>query len=267
MIYTTINTKGGVGKSLTSVVLACLLHSKNRDFKILEIDNSNNSLVFKNSDFLTEDKAISVKLDQKDTVISDMLFDIMCESELDYIVDVGGGDDTQKILDILKPLELEKTYLIPTLKIKKYLQNAEDTYKYIDDFENTFFVLNQYQNQKNIKQEFKYFYGDKDMGIKPVSNLFKNAQVISLPYSDLFQIAEDDEQTILDLASVANGVTEQQAREMSFKLADGDRDKFRILITQYNNSLKAQELFQEIEEQVKTLFVTNTTETNNNEAK
>ena len=254
MIYINANTKGGVGKSLTSITLACLLQKQNRQFKVLELDNSNNSLIFTNSNFLTEDRAISVKLDQKDTVIADMLFDIMSDSTMDFIIDIGGGDDTQKVLDILKPLELGKKYIIPTLKIKKYLLNAEDTYKYIDDFENTFFVLNQYQNQKNIKQEFRYFYGDKDMGIKPVSNLFKNAQVISLPYSDLFQIAEDDEQTILDLASIADGVSEQQAREMSFKLADGNRDKFRVLITQYNNSIKAQELFTEIQKNTQTLF-------------
>ncbi|MEA2017535.1 MAG: hypothetical protein U9N59_03720 [Campylobacterota bacterium] len=254
MIYAEVNDKGGVGKSLTSIVLACLLHAQNRKFKIVELDNSNNSLVFKNSDFLTEDKAISVKLDQKDNVISDMLFDIMSDPNLDYIVDVGGGDDTRKVLDILKPIELPKTYLIPTLKIKKYLQNALNTYNYIDDPSNTFFVLNQYSDIKNIKQEFRYFFGDADMGIEPVSKVFKKSQAIYMPYSDLFQIAEDDEQTILDLASISQGVSEAEARKMSFELAAGDRAKFGVLITQYNNSIKAQKLFTEIQKNAEALF-------------
>ncbi len=120
MIYIFVNNKGGVGKSLSSINLACLLQSQNRNFKVVELDNNNTSIVFNNSDFLTEEKAISLKLDQKDRAISDMLFDVMSDSSLDYIVDVEGGDGTYKILDALKNVQIEKTYLVPTLKIKKY---------------------------------------------------------------------------------------------------------------------------------------------------
>lgn len=254
MIYIFVNNKGGVGKSLSSINLACLLQSQNRNFKVVELDNNNTSIVFNNSDFLTEEKAISLKLDQKDRAISDMLFDVMSDSSLDYIVDVEGGDGTYKILDALKNVQIEKTYLVPTLKIKKYLKNALDTYEYINDFENTFFVLNQYQVLKNVKTEFKYFFGDKDMGIKPVSPLFKSAKAIYIPWSDLFQVAEDDEQTILDLANISRDVTEAEARATSFQLAAGDRDKFAALIAQYQNSQEAQLLFAELQESTAALF-------------
>lgn len=254
MIYIIVNTKGGVGKSLTSINLACLLQAQNRNFRVVELDNNNNSIIFNNSDFLTQDRAISLKLDKKDRAISDMLFDVMSDGSLDYIVDVGGGDDTLKILDALKSVQIEKTYIIPTLKIKKYLKNALDTYEYINDPQNTFFVLNQYTNFENIRKEFRYFFGDKDMGIKPVSPLFKSAKVIYIPYSDLFQVAEDDEQTILDLANISRDVTEAEARATSFQLADGDRDKFATLITQYQNSQEAQKLFRELQESTAALF-------------
>jgi len=254
MIYIICSTKGGVGKSLTSINLACLLYSQGKNFKIVELDNSNKSIIFNNSDFLTQERAISLKLDKKDTAISDMLFDVMCDDSLDYIIDLGGGDDTTRVLDLLKPIQLNKTYIIPTLKIKKYLQNAIDTFEYINDPLNTAFILNQYQDITKIKQEFKYFFGDKEMGIKPVSPIFKNTKTLYMPYSDLFQIAEDDEQTILDLASVSHGVSESQAREMAFRLADGNREKFGVLLTQYNNSLEAQKLFEEIQESTRALF-------------
>lgn len=254
MIYIIVNSKGGVGKSLTSINLACLLHAQNRNFKVVELDNNNTSIVFNNSDFLTQDKAISLKLDQKDRAISDMLFDVMSDESLDFILDVEGGDGTFKILDAVKSIQIPKTYIIPTLRIKKYLKNALDTYEYIDDFENTFFVLNQYQKLQNIKSEFKYFFGDKDMGIKPVSPLFKSAKVIYIAWSDLHQVAEDDEQTILDLANISRDVTEAEARATSFQLAAGDRDKFAALIAQYQNSQDAQKLFEELQESTSPLF-------------
>ncbi len=253
MIYVTCNTKGGVGKSLTSINLACLLHARGRNFKVVELDNSNTSIIFNNSYFLTKERAISLKLEQKDTAINDMLFDLMCDNSLDYIIDLGGGDDT-KVLDALKVIELPKTYIIPTLKIKKYLQNAINTYQYINDPKNTVFVLNQYGDIQKIQSEFKWFFGCKERGIRPVSTIFKTTKTIYMPYSELFEIAEEDEQTIIDLASDSHGVTEAQAREMSFKLADGDRIKFGALLTQYHNSLDAQKLFEEIQESTRALF-------------
>lgn len=248
------NGKGGVGKTNTTINLAGLLHAQDRNFKVIELDNSNQSFIFNNSDFLTRDRAVTFRLDQKDQALNDMLFDIMSDDRLDYIIDVGGGDDTKNVLDVILPLQLPKTYLIPTLKIKKYLKNAIDTFEYINDPENTVFVLNQYTNLDNIESEFKYFFGDKEMGIKPVSPIFKSTKTIYMPFSDLFQIAEDDEQTIYDLASVSRGVSELEAREMAFALSKGDRTKFAALRTQYGNSIKAQKLFDEMIISTRALF-------------
>lgn len=254
MTFVVSNGKGGVGKTTTTTNLACVLHAQGRNFKVIELDNSNQSFIFNNSDFLTQDRAVSFKLDQKDQAISDMLFDLMSDNKLDYIIDCGGGDDTKNVLDLILPLELPKTYLIPTLKIKKYLKNAIDTFEYINDPQNTVFVLNQYNNFENIQSEFKYFFGDKEMGIKPVSPIFKTTKTIYMPFSDLFQIAEDDEQTIYDLASVSRGVGELEARQMAFELSKGDRNKFAALRTQYNNSLAAQKLFDEMVVSTRALF-------------
>lgn len=124
-----------------------------------------------------------------------------------------------------------------------YIENAVTTFEHINDPQNTVFLLNQYTNLENIFSEFKYFFGDKEMGIQPVSPIFESAKTIYMPFSELLQIASDDSQTILDLASVSRGVSELEARRMAFELCKGNRAKFAALRTQYNNSLLAQKLF------------------------
>jgi len=246
MIHIIGNGKGGVGKSLTSTTLACVLISRGAEIKIIEIDNTQNSLQYSNSDVLNADNIQSIQVNQKDEAIADVLFTVMSNPNIHYIIDAGGGDDTFHVLDTLKKIDLPKTYYIPTLKIKKYLQNAVDTYEYINDEANTIFVLNQYQELSKIKDEFKYFFGSPKKGIKSVSPIFGKSKFIALPWSDSFQIAEDDEMTIYDFSSIARDLDEKEAREMFFKQAEGSREKFEKLMIQYWNAIEANNDFQEI---------------------
>ena len=246
MIHIVANTKGGVGKSLTSITLACVLISKGKKIKIVEIDDNNNSLEYKNSDVLNLENIQSVETEKKDGAIADILFDVMSDPDIHYIIDTGGGNDTYKVLDALINIELPKTFYIPALKIKKYLKNAVDTYNYINQPDNTIFVLNQYQNLQKIKDEFIYFFGNSKKGIKPVSSIFNDSKFIAIPWSDSFQIAEDDEMTIYDFSTIARDMSEKEARELFFKQADGSRDKFERSMIQYWNAIDANKDFSEI---------------------
>jgi len=248
MIHIIANSKGGVGKSLTSIALACVLIAQQKKIKIIEIDNNQNSMKYKNSDVLNSENIQSITTDKKDTAVADILFDVMSDPEIHYVVDAGGGNDTYQVLDALKDIELKKTFYIPTLKIKKYLQNAVDTYTYINQPDNTIFVLNQYQNLQKIKDEFIYFFGNSKKGIKPVSPIFKDSKFIAIPWSDSFQIAEDDEMTIYDFSSIARDMGEKEARELFFKQATGDRDKFEKSMIQYWNAIDANKDFSSIVE-------------------
>jgi len=254
MIYIVANSKGGVGKSLTSVTLACLLEIRQKNFKIVEIDNNNQSLLFANSDFLNEKNSLSVRLDKRQEIASDILFNLMSDDELDYVIDAGGGDDTFQVLQILKDLELPKTYLIPTTRIKKYLKNAADTFQFIDDPGNTYFVLNQYSNLEKLKDEFLYFFGNKKLGIKPVSDSFATDNVLYIPYSNYFQISEDMEMTILDLANISRQIDQKQAAEQFFKQSNGSREVFHSLMTKYWNSEEASKDLLEIEQNFEKLW-------------
>jgi MinD-like ATPase involved in chromosome partitioning or flagellar assembly len=247
MIHIFTNTKGGVGKSNTAATLASVLVEKGKKIKQIEFDNNNNSLKYKNSKVFNAQNSKTVMLKQKDKEIADILFDAMSEPDIEYIVDIGGGDDTFAILDALKNVKIAKTYYIPTLKIKKYLENAAKTFEYINDPKNTIFVLNQYSDLSNIKKEFTYFFGAKAKGIKPASPIFKDAKFIAVPYTDSFQIAEDEEMAILDFAEMAV-IDEEVARKKFFEEAAGDRERFEMMYTKYTNALDAERIFEEIKE-------------------
>jgi len=262
MVYISTSSKGGVGKSLSSVVIACLLKTANKKFKIIELDNNNKSLLFKNSDFLNQENTLSVKTDQKQDVISNILFDLMSDKSLDYILDLAGGDETYEVLEILKSLDLPKTYLIPTTRIKKYLKNTNDVFEYIADKDNTYFVLNQYSTLDKLQDEFIYFFGDEKLGIKPVSANFKTDKFVAIPFSNSFQIAEDMEQSILDLANISRQFTQAQATSEFFKKAAGDRDIFDALMKKYWNSEKASKVLDEIEQNFTKIIQMNQNESN-----
>jgi len=246
MLHIMTNTKGGAGKSNTAVTLACALAATDKAFKIIELDDNNNSLKYSNSNILNGENSKSLKLKNKGEAISDMLFDLMRDENIEYIIDIGGGNDTFEIIDAIKSIDMQKTYYIPLLKIKKFMQNAEDTFKYIDDLKNTIFVLNQYSKMEDLKEDFLYFFGDEKMGVKKVSKYFKNDNFIAIPYSNYIQIAEDEEMTLFDLASISTDLPEAEARKIFFEKAEDDRAEFFKMMTRYWNSQKAVKVLDEI---------------------
>ena len=248
MIYIIANNKGGVGKTNTGVVIACLLHAAGRQFGLIELDNNNSSLLFKNSKVLSQDNTKSLKIDQKDEAVADMLFDLMSDPDLDYLIDIGGGDDTYPIVEKLKQVNRPKTWIIPTTKIKKYLANAVSTFEEINDPDNTVFCLNMYSDFSKIQKEFIYFFGDSKIGIKPFSPIFAKARTIGIPFSHHFEIAADDELTIYDLASISRETTQQDAETEFYNAAGGNREKFLKMMMMYWRSQEAAQVFKEIEQ-------------------
>jgi hypothetical protein len=257
MIYVIANTKGGVGKTTTAVNLGCLLFFKNRNFKIVEIDNNNNSMIFSNSEIL-KNKGITVRTDEKAKAIGGIFFNLAKNPEMDYIVDIGGGDDLKQIIESLKELNLPKTYLIPATSDKKYLKNAVDTFKLIDDTDNTYFILNRCYAEDE-KNEFMYFFGNKKLGVKPVDDILKDAKYFKIPYSNFYQIAEDEEQTLLDLALISIEKDETEITKDFMEMSNGDEVKFIELWETYEKSKEAAKLFIKISENMKPIFFESTT--------
>lgn len=246
-IYIIVNNKGGVGKTNTAITIACLLHSAGKKFKLVELDNNNSSLLFKNSKVLPQDNIKSLKISKKDEVVSDMLFDLMDDPEMSYIIDIGGGDDA-KIVEKFKQINRPKTWIIPTTKIKKYLANAVTTHDEIGDPENTVFCLNMYSDFSKIQKEFMWFFGDSKLGIKPFSPIFAKARTIGIPFSHHFEIAADDEKTLYDLATISRETTQEEAETEFFAASGGNREQFHKMMMMYWRSQEAAQVFAEIEQ-------------------
>lgn len=253
MIYVIVNTKGGVGKTTFSVNLATLLYFRKRDFKVIELDNSQDSMLFNNSEVLNKDRAVSLVLKDKTKAIGKVMFNLTKNSEMDFIIDVGGGGDTEEMIETLKELDLPKTWIIPATSDKKYLKNAEKTYKLINQPDNTYFVLNRC-HETDPKDEFFYFFGNRKFGVKPVADFFKDSKYFAMPDSNFYQIAEDAEQTILDLALLSIEKNEKEISDDFMKIAGDDEDKFIELWVTYETSKEAAKLFSKISKNAEILF-------------
>jgi len=250
MIYAVVNTKGGVGKTTIAVNLATLLAFREKKFKIVELDNSNNSMIFSNSEILNQDTAVSLQLDQKTRALGSMMFNLAKNKDMDFILDLGGGDDSKVMIESLKEIDLPKIWIVPTASDKKYLKNAADTFKLIADSQNTIFVLNK-ANSQNHKTEFMYFFGSQKYGVKMADECFENAKYFVVQSSPFFQIAEDDEQTLLDLAMLSIEKNEQEVTAEFIKMAGDDEAVFIGLWEKYEKSKEAAKLFLQIQKNAK----------------
>ena len=252
MIYVVTNSKGGVGKSLTSTVLASVLASvladDDRNFKLIEIDDHNHSLQFKNSQILNKNNMQTIQLDKKEERIEKIFFEIMSDSKLDYIIDVGGSHNTDAVISIIKEVNFKKTWIIPVNRVKKYIKNADDTAAQINDPDNTIFLLNQYSNVELIEEDFLYFFGDVELGIEKESKYFDPDNYLAMQFSNAFQFAEDQEQTIFDLSQIAKELDPTQARTLFFEQANGDQKEYLNLMSMYKQSRVALNVFEEIKQ-------------------
>ena len=246
MIYVVTNNKGGVGKSLTATVLASVLADSGRNFKLIEIDDHNSSLQFSNSQILNEKNMQTIKLDKKDENIEKIFFEIMSDPNLDYIIDIGGSHNTDAVIPILKEVDFQKIWIIPVIRVKKYIENADTTADLINDPGNTIFLLNQYSILESIEDDFLYFFGNKNLGVQKESKYFDANNYLAIPFSNAFQFSEDEEQTIFDLLQIASEVNPAAARKLFFEQAAGDQKEYLNLMSIYRQSKIALDIFEEI---------------------
>lgn len=251
-IFVITNDKGGVGKSITAEGLACIYAMKGIKFKLIEIDNSQVSTKYLNSKYLNSENAVSFSTDQKDDAIDDLFFDLMSDPELVYIVDLGGGDDTKVVKMLTEDTQFKKIYIIPTLKTKKYIQNADQTFELIGDPENTIYLLNGYHN--DVRKEFKRFFGDETLDIKKESKYFDDQNFLSIPDSDAFEFSSSFDETILDLAMLSINLNEEEANILFMKEVCGDRNEYKKLKAKYRQSKIARDLLYQIVKNFKPLF-------------
>ncbi|MCT7908734.1 hypothetical protein N5915_04105 [Arcobacter lacus] len=190
-IYVIPQTKGGVGKTTISGIVATLLYLQNQNQKInlFEIDDNNNSKV--NSNYINHQ---SLKLKDSEVVIDDIQFSSLSDSNLVNIVDAGGGNDTRVLLKHLKEIDLSGlNYYIPLNDDMEQVDNVKDTIALIRDFDKSAkinLILNRcFSLDKNeIQKQFISIFGSDDLDIPNQLDNLNVDNIFFVPNSNIFSI-------------------------------------------------------------------------------
>lgn len=164
------SSKGGEGKTMLSVQKIPLLFL-NKEIFIFEVDNNNNSkkLIEKSEKITFKRFGINDGLDAIDEVEFNNL---TSQDDAVNIIDCGGGDDTLKVLEILKEKDLRGlTYIVPLTNSISNVDNALKTIDAILEFDKTAninLVLNRCPSYdfNEIKEKFKALFGNEEFGLK-----------------------------------------------------------------------------------------------------
>ncbi|MEV9498782.1 hypothetical protein [Aliarcobacter butzleri] len=168
-VYVVVSTKGGEGKTFLSLQVLPILFL-NKNINIFEVDNNNNSKkMIENSQKISFK---SFKIDDGLDAIDEIEFNnMLSQDDSVNIIDAGGGDDTIKLLKILKEKELfGLSYIVPLSNSISNVDNALQTINAILNFDEDAkinLVLNKCPSFDfdAIRLKFKSFFGNEDFGL------------------------------------------------------------------------------------------------------
>ena len=190
-IYVIPQTKGGVGKTTISGIIATLLYLQNQNQKInlFELDDNNISRV--NSNYINHQ---SLKLKNSEVAIDDIQFSSLSDDNIVNIVDAGGGNDTKIVLLKLKEIDLSGlNYYIPLNDDMEQVDNVKDTITLIRDFDKSArinLVLNRCftLEKEEIRKQFINIFGSDELDIPNRLTDLKVDNVFFVPNSPVFSI-------------------------------------------------------------------------------
>ncbi|MCG3697306.1 hypothetical protein L5F39_06755 [Aliarcobacter butzleri] len=249
-IYVIPQTKGGVGKTTISGIVATLLYLQNQNQKInlFEIDDNNNSKI--NSNYINYQ---SLKLKDSEVVIDDIQFSSLSDSNLVNIVDAGGGNDTKILLNKLKEIDLSGlNYYIPVNDDMEQVDNLKETIFLIRDFDksaNINLILNRcFSLEKNeIQKQFINIFGSGELDIPNQLDNLKVDNIFFVPNSNIFSILKshykisllDSYISSLDLVSNIDSYRQEWVKngQEIFK-ANNKRYRFAKMVVELIDQLK-----------------------------
>ena len=238
------NDKGGVGKTNTSLALCYVLKSLEKDFRLVEIDSSQDSSEFLSKSEL-KDNLLSVDTKGASEELYKALFELLQNEDMTIVIDAGGSEDSRAVINMVKKLEYENTsWLIPIQNSKKQQPNLENTYNLIDKPNNTYVVKNQVQKD----DAYIFFEGSKRLSQKSMRdklNLENN--VFEIPASPLFEIAEAESHTLFDASSLAMTYSAKEAQKAF--MAKNDPEYFVEMMSKFRISEDSFELLSELKNQ------------------
>jgi len=206
MFHIVVSTKGGVGKSTLAkeVVATNLFATGGKKVRLLEIDDCNMSSRITSSVLSVESFSVSsgIKEAQK------ALFEVF--NKEDVVLDVGGGNDTNILLNSIRGLGIANqcVFYIPLLKNKSGIKNLVDVYTLIREIGNSkiYFIQNQCKSYKKseVELEFAYLHGNKDLNIKsafPSDVDVFNMHTCTIHDTNVFDLSESYGLTVYEIAN------------------------------------------------------------------
>jgi len=197
-IIAVAGAKGGVGKTTISTnIIPSIILSKipNARIDYIEIDNNNRTAdILKDTETFSSTESITV--DEGMKRLQKMVFKLITEkndSHHHIVLDLGGGDDTHKVMKMIKDLELtdlaELIYVVPVTASRVIGQSIMDMNQkgYFKD-EKVIYMLNNIRDEKNIKDEFKIFFGDSQRNIPSIYDELKQPTILAIPHCGLFDV-------------------------------------------------------------------------------
>jgi hypothetical protein len=200
VIYTIINTKGGVGKSLFAAQVLCPFLYKKTNIKssLIEIDDENNdSITFSKSEIMNS-KIIST---QNIKSIDELFYD----QNNDVVIDVGGNKTATIFLNEVKKIDFYENiiWFIPLGCGEQDNQNALETYleiKKLDIDAKVVFVLSNVKTN-DLEWEFLNFFGNKYIETSlAICNQIDNVTYLTVKSDSILSNARYFNKTVYDLA-------------------------------------------------------------------
>lgn len=199
-IYVTTQTKGGVGKTTISMVLATLLYKKNRIINVYEIDDNNSTVTRSN---ILNFKSIQIK--ESEELIDEVSFDSFSEDEnVINVVDCGGGSDTLAILNQFAQNGMtNNNYFIPIFDDIDHIENAIDTISRIKAFDENG-IINLLFNrcfsleEEKIREQFIAVFGSVEYDIESRVEDLHYDNIYFIPNTNIFSILKLKKISLLD---------------------------------------------------------------------
>lgn len=225
-----INSKGGVGKSTTSMqVIAPFLyqHIGNKKVNFVELDDENqDSTTFARSE-LVEAQQIQIT----GTDLDSKLLDIIVDNE-NIIIDVGGNKTTTFVIDslsntgIINALDL---IIIPLGDGEQDASNAIKLYNRVRELNNEIkivFALSRVDSSMDLEMQFFDFFGDKQGRVDDRDGLIdkikpEDQNIIKIRNSEVIKYSR------------AFGIT---AYELSDKNVDDVKEKMKQALAKKDNA-------------------------------
>lgn len=200
MIHAVTNTKGGTGKSTIAFHALCSEAARfERDFVIYELDEKNlTAEVFHQSETL-RGRGKTLTLDYTVEAIGEAIFESIVEGK-EVIIDIGGGRDTDEVLDALANSGEEIRYYVPMESEEAQIANAIATIDMIEAAGGRAnLIVNRTKGWNKEDSGADDLFGNSTLGISSNRAILDRVdKIYFIPDNPYFGHAQRENQLLLD---------------------------------------------------------------------